>query len=233
MKTKPNEGVVENAQVEKSERPPVDFTKQWTNGHKFFTSDQSVAFVELLHTEERTRERHERFKNDATRPRNPINGDPTPRDSRGEAVMNPKQFHTVKINRIPLHSPYDEDLSSSIVGKFTRKEPMGKIGVPEEKFNVLGNTMAPGKILCSDSLLPIFIVLLGNPALAEDLHKTVARYHEKKAEQAAEREKINEYIAREKALRHQKELGRQLKILNRQMEEKQKEMTFIKTQYNL
>jgi hypothetical protein len=217
MKTKPNEGIVHANMVKDSTRPPVDFTKEWTNGHKFFTSQQSQAFVELLHREEGTRVRHDHYKKELTRPRNPLNGDPTPRDIHGEVVMNPKWLYTVKQNAIPLFPEnHNDELSRSIVNKFITKDPVGKIGVYEEKYDVLGNN---GK--------------RGTPAVAEDLNQTIAKFHQTKQEKIIEREKINEYVAREKALRHQKELARQLKILHRQMDEKQKEMTFIQTQYQL
>jgi hypothetical protein len=152
MKKKPNETIVKAVVAEKTgtDRPPVDFTKEWTNGHKFFSSTQSIAFVELLHTEERTRERHELLKNELSRPRNPLNGDPTPRDSHGEAVMNPKKLNTVTVNRIPLFdSKHDFEQSQSITSKFVRKEPQGKIGVSEEQYKILGNTLAEGWLFLS------------------------------------------------------------------------------------
>ncbi len=217
MKTKPNEGVVQAVEnAVKDTRPPVDFTKEWTNGHKFFTSPESRAFVELLHTEERTRERHALHRNEMSRPRNPLNGDPTPRDSRNDVVMNPKMLHTVKSGGIPLYVEHDQSLVQSVLSRFTPKEPQGKIGVREDAYHVLGNREGES-----------------HPAVTEDLTATTRRFHEQKLAKQAEKEKINEYIAREKALRQQKELGRQLKILHRQMEEKEKEMTFIQTQYRI
>jgi predicted NAD-dependent protein-ADP-ribosyltransferase YbiA (DUF1768 family) len=81
--------------------------------------------------------------------------------------------------------------------------------------------------------LIFFSFLSGTPSVSEDLNQTISHYHEAKKSKLAEKEKINEYIAREKALRHQKELGRQLKILQRQIDDKSKEMNYIQTQYNL
>ncbi len=205
MKTKP-------ADVPSSNRPPVDFAKQWTNGHKCFTSAESRAHVELLHTEERTRNRYDVIKTEFAKPRNPLNGEVTPRDVRGEAVMNPAKLNTVK-GGILLFPP-DRDLSSSqaLVSQRSPKPTTAKIGVGAGKYDILGNVD-------------------NRDSGPEDLFQTVRISTEEKQKRTQELQKKNDFIAMEKAKRYQKDLEREMILLKRQMEEKEKEMAIVQKQF--
>jgi len=206
MKTKPGE------LVSSPSRPPIDFTKKWSNGHKCFTSAQSRAHVELLHTEERTKDRFDEIKLDFAKPRNPMNGEITPRDIRGETILNPSKLNTAK-GGIPLFPP-DRDLSASmaLVNQRTKVRSTAKIGVANGKYDVLGNT--------SNLQTP-----------AEDLFHTVKIETEAKQKLQEEQQRKNEFIAAEKAKRYQKDLERQMNSLKRQMEEKETELHLLQKHF--
>ncbi len=189
-------------------QPEVDFTKEWSNGHKFFTTPEQRAYSELLHTEERTRVTYDAVRDKLTKPRNPLYGEVTPRDNRNNVVMNPRLLHTVK-GGLPLF-----DKSNSPTREWHPHRTVEKIGVQHGKYDVLGNTCLEG-IATTDS---------GDQF---DLYKTVRMQHDKKVQERAEQEKINQYVMREKAKRYEKELGRQMVMLQRKLEEKNKEMTVL------
>jgi PII-like signaling protein len=139
MKTKPNEAIVNIATEGSGGKKEVDFTKEWSNGHKMLNTDQVGALTEILHQEERIRERFEKIKGDMKRPRNPLNGEPTPRDVRGEVVMNPKQFTTIR-NGLPLFR--EHEMQPTIPRRKKSDMLQGKIGVNETIYEVLGNSGA-------------------------------------------------------------------------------------------
>jgi hypothetical protein len=192
-----------------SQQPPIDFTKEWSNGHKFFNTQQHRAYSELLRTEENTRKTYDNKRDLIARPRNPLNGDVTPRDQRGELVMNPRLLHTVK-NGLLLF-----DHRGQPAREWHPQHMTEKIGVQPGKYEVLGNT-------CTDG-----IATQSEHGDQFDLFKTVRMENEKRAGLRVEQDKMNSLILQEKAKRYEKELSRQMILLERKMEEKNKEMEFL------
>lgn len=191
----------------------IDYTKEWSNGHKFFNTPQQRAFAELLKTEERTRNTYDSVKEKLTKPRNPLNGEVTPRDARDCPVMNPRLLYTVK-GGLPLfdHKP------DSPTREWKPHRTTEKIGVQHGKYDVMGNICAEG--------------IASSPEGDQfDLYKTIRMQHDKKVQAHMEHEKINEYVMREKAKRYEKELGRQMMMLQRKLEDKNKEMTVLQSTF--
>ncbi|RYH29017.1 hypothetical protein EON65_10015 [archaeon] len=213
MKTKPSEAIVNNVVVESSVvKKEVDYNKQWNNGHKVLTTSESGALTELLHQEERARIRFDHMKGGIMRPRNPLNGEPTPRDSRGEVVMNPKNFSTIT-NGLPILREYSDTDTATMRRK--KAEPLqGKIGVNERKYEVLGNT---GMNL--------------SPSQPQDLFMFSTTINQQKLQKQEERAKISEYVAKEKAKRYEKDLAREIHFLQQQVEEKAKKLTLLQTHF--
>lgn len=196
-----------------SGRPEVDFTKEWSNGHKSFNSAQVRALDELINTEVGIRERYQVLKGQIKRPRNPLTGEETPRDAIGNVVMDPSKFHTVK-NGAHLFTP--EQLNGTAKSYYSppkRKELVGKIGVPDGKYEALGNT--------------------GSPSRTDDLYGTVAFMHDKKQKLKEEQLQVSQYIAREKARRYQTQLQREIATMHRTMEDKNAEINILRSKYNL
>jgi hypothetical protein len=214
MKTKPAEGQESpqkpagKSAANPTDRPEVDFTKEWSNGHKFFTTPEQRAYSELLRTEERTRTNYDSVREKLTKPRNPLYGEVTPRDHRNNVVMNPRLLHTVK-GGLPLF-----DRANSPTREYRPNRTAEKIGIQQGKYDVLGNTCAEG-------------IAVSETGDQFDLYKTVKMQHEKKVQEHKEQEKINEYVLKEKAKRYEKELGRQMLMLQRKFEDKNKEMLVL------
>lgn len=192
-------------------RPSMDFTKEFKNGHRAFNSVESRALSEVMHTEESTRERYQRIKAEIKRPRNPLRGESTPRDIRGAVVMNPKLLDTVN-GGTSLFTREQIEYDNTYIK--LEKSPVGKIGVPEEKYSILGNTQ-----------------VIGSPAQAEDFYRTVNKQSEQKKRLKEDQEKMQKFIAREKAKRYQVQLSRQLLVLKKQIADKSAELDFVKTRY--
>lgn len=208
MKTKPNNT---NPPSSSASHPPVDFAKKWTNGHKCYCSQESRAHAELLATEGRAQDRYETIKSEFVKPRNPVNGEITPRDARGEAVLNPAKLYTVK-GGIPLFPPTDlagTNLSLTLQKQRCPKPTTVKVGVNNEKYDILGNTIG------------------GIHTTSEDLFHTVRLQSDVQRQKQEELYKKNEFIAKEKAKRYQNDLERQMFALKRQMEEKEKEIAMV------
>jgi len=223
MKTKPPK-TVESAKLmtinTDADRPAYDpllYTKQYTNGHKFFLASEAKAMTELLNTEQHCRENFTILKSSMVRPRNPLNGDHTPRDAKGEIVLNPNAHGKVK-GGIPLFSNkptvgYD---SEEIASRFVRKGTVGKIGVNHSRYDILGNKNAFGG---------------STPGQPEDLYKLTRLKDEEKQAQQQERLKINEFTVKEKAKRQQKELAKQLTVLRQQSEAKERELQYLQSTF--
>lgn len=233
MKTKPSEKVVqanapsESGSVHENTSQPsqqekigpspsksqsIDFNKEWKNGHKFFTAPEAKALNEILHREHSTLERFNKIKDEIKRPRNPLYGEPSPRDARGTVVMNPKLYDKIKDgsylfpkNRPPSESAYRPPI-----------EPMGKIGVPEEKYNVLGNTLAKGL-----------------PANSEDIFSTIGRQHQTRVRNVKDQDTVHELVLKEKAKRYEKQLAREMMTLQNQIEDKKNEILNLKSRYQI
>jgi hypothetical protein len=218
MKTKPPKSAASTKVVVSNEdKPAYDpllYTKKWNNGHKFFLASEAKALTELLRTETNCMENFHTQKIGMVRPRNPLNGDITPRDARGEIVLNPNA-HGKVANGIPLFSGRIIS-SSEIVTKFVQKGTVGKIGVTDSKYDILGNKGAFGGNISSQP---------------ENLFSLAKTQNSLKLTQQEERAEINNYIAREKAKRHEKELTKQLTTLRQQAVAKERELEYLQNTY--
>lgn len=175
--------------------------RKWTNGHKSFTSSESRALNELLNRERDTQDRFHELKSTMKKPRNPLNGEPTPRDVRGEVVLNPNA-HGKAVGGNLLMDPNAGEIDHA---KFAKKEPMGKIGVAQGKYDILGNTLAKE-----------------NPAEPEDLYFLAKKNQMKMIAKQADQEAINASIVKEKLRRYELEMIRQVESLKQQLAEKEK-----------
>lgn len=193
--------VVDEANPHKGTRnAEFDPHKKWTNGHKCFTSSESRALNELLNREKSTQERFVSLKDIMKKSRNPLNGEATPRDSRGEVVLNPNAHgRAVGGNNLFDPSAGEVDLS-----RFTKKEPMGKIGVKEGKYDILGNTLASA-----------------TPAEPEDLYFLAKKNQMKMVAKRADEEAINAALVKEKLRRYELEMVRQVESLKQQLAQKE------------
>jgi len=72
-----------------------DFKKKYTNGHKSFGAQEAAAYSQLLQTELNAEQKFLAAKAAMTYPRNPLNGDVTPRDVNGNRVSNPNHFRRI------------------------------------------------------------------------------------------------------------------------------------------
>jgi hypothetical protein len=218
MKTKPSKSAALTKVVVSTEEKPVYdpllYTKKWNNGHKFFLASEAKALTELLRTETNCRENFQTQKTGMVRPRNPLNGDITPRDARGEIVLNPNA-HGKIANGIPLFSGRVSN-SDEIVTKFVQKGTVGKIGITDSKYDILGNKGAFGGNISSQP---------------ENLFSLTKTQNSLKAAELEERAEINQYIAREKAKRHEKELTKQLTALKQQAAAKERELEYLQSSY--
>lgn len=207
-----------NVAVELEQNPrksgEFDPTKEWTDGHKFFNAAESKAYVELLNREAHTRTKFQSHKNVISRPRNPLNGDHTPRDAAGTVVLNPNAYgKAVGGSKLFSEGETYPDINETAVFK-RRKQPIGKIGVPDARHQLLGN---------ADVKLA--------PAQAEDPAYLAKQYHADKTRQKEEQMAVAEHINREKAKRHQRELARHLSLLRQEAEAKERELNFVQSTY--
>jgi hypothetical protein len=199
---------VDNSLEQSGTRPSeFDASKKWTNGHKSFTSAESRALNELLNKERTTQERFVLLKDVMKKPRNPLNGEPTPRDVRGEAVINPNAHgHAVGGNML-----FSANTGDAVVSKFVvKKEPMGKIGVQDGKYDILGNTMAKG-----------------TPAEPEDLYFVAKKNQMKLVAKKADQDAINASIVKDKLRRYELEMTREVERLKQQLNEKEKTISLF------
>lgn len=218
MKIKPSEAVVGHSIDGSAGRKEVDYTKEWSNGHKVLSSAEAGALTQLMKQEERIRNQFEKHKYEMIRPRNPLIGEPTPRDERGEVVMNPNLNRTVRNGSQllrPNTSPSMIPFTSTRI-KPRKTELQGKIGVSEDIYKVLGNSEAEL-----------------TPSQPQDLFMVTRHVNQEKLRRREEQTKIDEYIAREKAKRYEKELAREIYYLQQQAEEKAKRLAQLQTRYHL
>ena len=100
----------------------IDASKEFSNGHKTFTSMEAMA-MQQLQTQERNRaEYFQANKHTMHRPRNPVLGEATPREGSGEPLM-------------PAYS------SSPSEGEDLMKNYTAKVGEITERYNILGNSL--------------------------------------------------------------------------------------------
>lgn len=184
--------------------------RRWTNGHKSFTSSESRALNELLEKEKYTQERFQELKTVIKKPRNPLNGEATPRDARGEIILNPNA-HGKAVGGNLL---YDPDAHAKFdPTKFEKKVPQGKIGVADGKYDILGNTLVQSK----------------NPAEPEDLYYLAKKNQMKMIAKKADEDAINAALVKEKLRRYELEMVRQVEALKQQLNQKEQTIRHMQT----
>mmetsp|Transcript_8214 Transcript_8214/g.12252 ORF Transcript_8214/g.12252 Transcript_8214/m.12252 type:complete len:219 (-) Transcript_8214:811-1467(-) len=216
MKTKLDKSLKKDL-VQTTKSNEVDFNKKYFNGHKFFDSQQSTAHKEMLRTEIRVSNHFENSKHLLTKPRNPINGDPTPRDDKGEPVLNPN-LHGKAFGGTLLFPESEQQFEPrESLSRFSSRNLAEKIGVDEGKYDILGRT---GETLA-------------NSLSSQSLFTACKEFHSKKLEVVQEKETLHAMIMKQKAKRHEKELNRQLAYLEQQSSEKLRELEYLKNTYKL
>jgi len=210
MKNKPSKLTIRPATTAgRSDYNPELYKKEWKNGHKCFNAAESKAFSEQLYTESTSVDRFELNRRAMVRPRNPLNGDYSPRNARGVIVMNPNASHTV-VGGVRLFS--DDKTATQIAVK---KDLIGKIGVPDSKYNILGNQLNHS--------------INDQPDVFNHTQQLAATLKQK----TDEHDIIRNNIAREKALRQQRDIERQINVLQMEAAEKSSQLDFLKTTYKL
>jgi hypothetical protein len=115
-----------SASVTKSVGSNKSPTKRFTNGHVCFVAAQQKAFQELLKKEFQKKERFDANKMDLTMPRNPLIGEPTPREGEGRPC-------------IDTYWPESESPRKA------RKDVTLKIGIDMKKYEWGSNNNSPSK----------------------------------------------------------------------------------------
>ena len=111
-----------SASVTKSVGSSKSPTKRFNNGHVCFVASQQKAFQELLKKEFEKRELFETHKMELVMPRNPLIGEPTPREGEGRPLM-------------------DANWSEPVRSKYPKSKPVTtKIGVNDKRYEFLGNS---------------------------------------------------------------------------------------------
>lgn len=218
MKTKPPKSAAGvTAVISTDDKPAYDpllYTRQYNNGHKFFNASEAKALTELLHTETSCRENFSTMRSKMVKPRNPLTGGVTPRDIRGEVVINPNAHGRV-VNGEPLFTERSQSDSQEIARKFAPKGTVGKIGVNDTNYDILGNREPFGYDVSSQP---------------ENLFMHTQTQHRAKTAAMRERETINSFILKEKAKRREKELAREVTTLRLKAAEKERELEFLQQQ---
>ncbi len=130
-------------------------------------------------------------------------------------MLNPNAHGKVH-GGIPLFSEQKHADSIEIANKFIQKGTVGKIGVTESKYDILGNKNAFGGSVA---------------ATPEDLFQLTKTMHNTKIAQQEERNAINSYVRLEKAKRMEKDLAKQLTTLKQQAAEKERELEYLRGTY--
>jgi hypothetical protein len=212
-------GWKEEPGAEERQVTKLDPHKKFTNGHKFFLAHESKGYVELLKREESTQTNYHATKMSKTRPRDPLNGDPTPRDKDGNAVLNTSKPGAQAVGGQPLFPervnvlPFEQ---TATYQTFLKKQAVGKIGVDEERYSVLGNTVSPLSALPDD--------------LAYLVKKTGAP---KKSSKEAMQREVTENIQRQKLMREQRKLNREFINMKLDLEAKESNMNTLSSTFRL
>lgn len=180
-------------------------TKRFTNGHKQFTAEESGGFKQTLNVESRKREEFFRNKDFMIKPRNPMTGEPTPRDIDGNRLLCPGDYMKV-VHANPLF-PKDRPPS---VHKET-KGILGKIGECSGRYEVLGN-----------------VDLSKTLAQPEDLYAKSRYDYERKLSSAREKELMATVKINVDAKRHEKMLEREILALKLQLADKEAELRLLR-----
>jgi hypothetical protein len=100
----------------------TDAKKYPNNGHICMTAAEAKALQELLHHEKSRTENFKLNMHSMTRSRNPLLGEPTPREGEGEPILSG-----------------NSECATVIVPRKTKKDLADKIGTRLEKYEILGN----------------------------------------------------------------------------------------------
>jgi len=181
--------------------------RKWSNGHKCFNSAESRAHVELLIHEKSAQDNFYSLKDTGKmrKPRNPLNGDPTPRDVRGTLVQNPRLLPTVTNGELLFNASNSIEVDPS---KFYKKPMTGKIGIDDSRYRILGNTM-----IREDSQTE-----------EEDLFYLAKQKQLDGVARKADEEAVNAIIVKEKLRRYELNMIREVERLKQQLESKEKTM---------
>jgi len=181
-----------------------EYGKRFTNGHKCFTSAESNAMSELQRGAQAKADTFAALKFVMTMPRDPLKGDKTPRTSNGDVVLNPNAHGTVANGR-PL---LDANRPPRVLP--AEKWPQGQIGVPDGKYNILGNS---GVNMMSHSAQPT------------DLFAYTQEKALRKSMLASEERELSEAKRRASATLQQRLLAQQVATLKLIQREKVKEIS--------
>ena len=102
---------------------PIDTTKVYSNGHKCMGSMEALGLQQLLAQERNRAEYFQANMHTMHRPRNPMTGEETPREGKGEPLLPPNWKPAVE------------------------KEYIGctpKVGEIKERYDILGNSPTKG-----------------------------------------------------------------------------------------
>jgi len=180
-----------------------EYGKRFTNGHKTLTTSEATALTELLRGEQRKRANFQQLKDVMVRSRNPLAGDQTPRTQNGDVVLNPNAHGTVANGR-PL---FDAGRPQRVLPP--EKWPQGQIGVPDGKYNILGNSG---------------VDMVAHSAQPKDLFAYAQEEMMRKSMLASEERELSEAKRRAAALNQQRVLAQQVATLKLIAQAKEKEM---------
>ena len=169
-----------------------EYGKRFTNGHKTLTSAETNALTELLSHEVAKRENFHLLKSVMVKPRDPLAGDKTPRTANGDVVLNPNA-HGQVANGVPL---FDLNQKPRIIPP--EKWVQGQIGVPDGKYNILGNSG---------------VDMMAYSAQPKDLFAYTQEESLRKSTLVSEERELSESKRRAAALRHQRVLAQQVATL--------------------
>ena len=192
------------------------FAREYKDGHKTLNSKEAKAITELLVSENKKRDAFLRnlSKDVLGRPRNPLNGEETPRNIRGEPIMNSVALIEAT-NKIPL---MNKDMPYRELPK--KMEPLGKIGVNEENYRkALGNSVSD------------YTVGAAQPV---DLFARTKNESEIKAQTLRKAEMVADAKKRASAQRHEQHLIMTINQLRSQLREKESELDILRNsrEYN-
>lgn len=187
-----------------------EYGKRFTNGHKQFNSSQVTAVNELQSHEDRYRENFKLLRGIMTKPRDPLAGDPTPRDETGECVLNPNA-HGTNVNGYPL---FPKTHAREPKVRTPEKMVTGQIGVPDHKYLILGNKEED---------------IMKASAQPEDLFKKAQMDLARKSGKKADEAELARCKTEIKANRQAVKLAQSIAKMKITMDKKQAELDFLDT----
>ena len=192
------------------------FAREYKDGHKTLNSKEAKAITELLVSENKKRDAFQRnlSLDILGRPRNPLTGEETPRNIRGEPIMNSTALIEAT-NKIPL---MNRDMPYRELPK--KMEPLGKIGVHEEIYRkALGNSVSDYSVGAAQPI---------------DLFARTKNESDIKAKTLKNAEKIADAKKRASAQRHEQHLIMTINQLRAQLRDKESELEVLRNsrEYN-